>query len=106
MIKNNEKRGKKIWRERVKGSIFAALSVKNGRSVVWRGSRESRGTEGATKSVRDSELRKALKFFQKKVAKKFGGYKNLQYFCTRFRQGSHTRVTESKKREQERRSLR
>ena len=29
MIKNNEKRGKKIWRERVKGSIFAALSVKN-----------------------------------------------------------------------------
>ena len=80
-----------------KAVFLQPFRSKTQRAEVWRGNRESRGTERVTKSVEDSELRKTLKFFQKKVAKKFGGYKNLQYFCTRFRQGSHTRVTESKK---------
>lgn len=106
LIKNNEKRCQKIWREREKGSIFAALSVKNARvGGLERQPREPRYWRSNEVGERQ-RVAESFKIFSKKVAKKFGGYKNLQYFCTRFRQGSHTRVTESKKREQERRSLR
>lgn len=106
LIKNNEKRCQKIWRERVKGSIFAALSVKNAKGGgLERQPRELRYWRSDEVGERQ-RVAESFKIFSKKVAKKFGGYKNLQYFCTRFRQGSHTRVTESKKREQERRSLR
>ena len=79
------KKGVKKFGGRGRKAVFLQpFRSKTQRAEVWRGSRESRGTEEATKSVRDSELRKALKFFQKKLRKNLEGIKTCSTFAPAF----------------------